>query len=89
MCVFCRWTFRSRELTPFFTVIPTLRASGQCILPPIYSVEMNAKEFNNLDYKEWHIGIVRNLLHFMLKPCMLLVVVPLDNPTQMAVWILT
>jgi hypothetical protein len=51
--------------------------------------EMNAKEFNNLDYKEWHIGIVRNLLHFMLKPCMLLVVVPLDNPTQMAVWIWT
>jgi hypothetical protein len=51
--------------------------------------EMNAKEFNNLDYKEWHIGIVRNLLHFMLKPCMLSVVVPLDNPTQMGVWILT
>jgi hypothetical protein len=50
---------------------------------------MDAKEFNNLDYKEWHIGIVRNLLNFMLKPCMLLVVVPLDNPTQMAVWILT
>lgn len=33
-----RWTFRSRELTPFFTVIPNLHSSGQRILPPIYSV---------------------------------------------------
>jgi hypothetical protein len=60
------WTFRSRELTPFFTVIPTLHASGQCILPPIYSVEMNAKEFNNLDYKEWHIGIPTSISKGMM-----------------------
>ncbi|KAG0581040.1 hypothetical protein KC19_4G219800 [Ceratodon purpureus] len=51
------WTFRSREMTPFFTVIPTLHPSGQRILPPIYSVEINEKQFNNLDHKEWHIGV--------------------------------
>lgn len=51
------WTFRSRELTPFFTVIPTQLSSGQRILPPIYSVEINEKQFNNLDEKEWHIGV--------------------------------
>ncbi|XP_024372633.1 uncharacterized protein [Physcomitrium patens] len=51
------WTFRSRELTPFFTVIPTLHSSGQRILPPIYSVEINEKQFNNLNHKEWHIGV--------------------------------
>uniref|UniRef100_A0A7I4FMW1 Uncharacterized protein n=1 Tax=Physcomitrium patens TaxID=3218 RepID=A0A7I4FMW1_PHYPA len=51
------WTFRSRELTPFFTVIPTLHPSGQRILPPIYCVEINEKQFNNLDHKEWHIGV--------------------------------
>jgi len=60
------WTFRSRERTPFFTVIPTLHASGQCILPPIYSVEMDAKEFNNLDYKEWHIGIPTSISKGMM-----------------------
>lgn len=51
------WTFRSREMTPFFTVIPILQPSGQRILPPIYSVEINEKQFNNLDHKEWNIGV--------------------------------
>ncbi|KAL2652331.1 hypothetical protein R1flu_020459 [Riccia fluitans] len=51
------WTFRSREVTPFFTVIPTLHVSGQRVLPPIYSVEMNEKQFKALDFKEWHIGV--------------------------------
>ncbi|BFI25728.1 hypothetical protein MPTK2_1g23790 [Marchantia polymorpha subsp. ruderalis] len=55
------WTFRSRELTPFFTVIPTLHVSGQRMLPPIYSVEMNEKQFNSLDFKEWHIGVPTSL----------------------------
>lgn len=51
------WTFRSREVTPFFTVIPTLHSHDPRILPPIYSIEMNQSEFNNLDFKEWHIGV--------------------------------
>lgn len=51
------WTFRSREATPFFTVIPTLHSPDQRILPPIYSIEMNQNEFKNLDFKEWHIGV--------------------------------
>ncbi|KAG0593519.1 hypothetical protein KC19_1G335600 [Ceratodon purpureus] len=51
------WTFRSRELTPFFTVIPNLHSTGQRILPPIYSVEIDGKQFNSLDHKEWHIGV--------------------------------
>lgn len=51
------WTFRSREVTPFFTIIPTLYSPDQRTLPPIYSIEINQNEFNNLDFKEWHIGV--------------------------------
>lgn len=51
------WTFRSRDVTPFFTFIPTLHSQDQRMLPPIYSIEMNQCEFNNLDFKEWHIGV--------------------------------
>lgn len=51
------WTFRSREVTPFFTGIPNPHSTGQRILPPIYSVEIDEKQFNNLDRKEWHIGV--------------------------------
>lgn len=51
------WTFRSRELSPFFTVIPTHNSTGQRTLPPIFSIEMNENDFNNLDFREWHIGV--------------------------------
>lgn len=59
IAIFCfiGWTFRSREQTPFFNVMPTSNTSGQRTLPPIYSVEMNERHFSNLDYKEWHIGV--------------------------------
>ncbi|XP_024389897.1 uncharacterized protein [Physcomitrium patens] len=51
------WTCRSKEPTLYFSVAPTIHLSGQRILPPIYSVEINEKQFNNLDHKEWHIGV--------------------------------
>jgi hypothetical protein len=51
------WIVRSQEPTPFSTVIPILRSSRQCTLPPIYSVEMEEKDFNNFDIREWHIGV--------------------------------
>lgn len=47
----------SREQTPFFNVMPTSNTSGQRTLAPIYSVEMNERQFRKLDYKEWHIGV--------------------------------
>ncbi|KAJ7299216.1 hypothetical protein O6H91_Y273700 [Diphasiastrum complanatum] len=57
MFFYIGWTFRSREVTPFFTVIPRLHSSAQRTLPPIYSVEMDEKDFNNLNFKEWNIGV--------------------------------
>ncbi|XP_002962167.2 uncharacterized protein LOC9658269 [Selaginella moellendorffii] len=55
------WTFRARETTPFFTVIPTLHSGRESMLPPIYSIEMNEKDFNTLSFKEWHIGVPMSL----------------------------
>ncbi|XP_024367654.1 uncharacterized protein [Physcomitrium patens] len=55
--LFIGWTFRSRERFPFFDVMPTSNSAVQRTLAPIYSVEMNEREFSKLDYKEWHIGV--------------------------------
>ncbi|KAH9307949.1 hypothetical protein KI387_035860 [Taxus chinensis] len=51
------WIFRSQELTPFFTIVPTHNSTRERKLPPIFSIEMNEKDFNNLNFKEWHIGV--------------------------------
>ncbi|XP_057864919.1 uncharacterized protein LOC131072698 isoform X2 [Cryptomeria japonica] len=32
------WTFRSRELTPFFTIVPTHNSMQERTLPPIFSI---------------------------------------------------
>ncbi|KAG0578025.1 hypothetical protein KC19_5G198800 [Ceratodon purpureus] len=58
---FIGWTFRSREQTPFFNVMPRSNTAGQRTLAPIYSVEMNERQFSKLDYKEWHIGVPTSL----------------------------
>ncbi|CAM6105389.1 unnamed protein product [Calypogeia fissa] len=55
------WTFRSREMTPFFTVIPTCRSLGQHKLPQIFSVDMNVNDFNSLNFKELHVGVPTSL----------------------------
>ncbi|KAH7295927.1 hypothetical protein KP509_27G070800 [Ceratopteris richardii] len=80
------WTFRSRQVTPFFTVIPTLHSHDQRILPPIYSIEMNQAEFNNLDFKEWHIGVSTPAIGDDQKPTLVIVRNPglsshEDNPS--------
>lgn len=38
ICSFCRWTFRSQDLAPQFSVIPTEKFHGGLLVPPIYSV---------------------------------------------------
>lgn len=34
----CRWTFRSQDLAPRFSVMPALKSTGQIMIPPIYSI---------------------------------------------------
>ncbi|KAK3002381.1 hypothetical protein RJ639_021043, partial [Escallonia herrerae] len=36
--VYIGWTFRSQELAPRFSVMPTLKSKGERMVPPIYSI---------------------------------------------------
>ncbi|KAM7255584.1 hypothetical protein ACFE04_008482 [Oxalis oulophora] len=59
LCIFLYigWTFRSQDLAPRFSVMPTLKSKGESILPPIYSIEMDATMFKEFSNREWHIGL--------------------------------
>ncbi|KAL0319284.1 UNVERIFIED_CONTAM: hypothetical protein Sangu_2084600 [Sesamum angustifolium] len=50
------WIFRSQELAPGFSVMPALRSDGERV-PPIYSIEMDARTFKEFRSREWHIGV--------------------------------
>eukprot|EP00243_Klebsormidium_subtile_P002692 TRINITY_DN15469_c0_g2_i1.p1 TRINITY_DN15469_c0_g2~~TRINITY_DN15469_c0_g2_i1.p1 ORF type:complete len:488 (+),score=109.98 TRINITY_DN15469_c0_g2_i1:529-1992(+) len=55
---FIGWTFRSRQQSPFFAVIPTVQEEeGPRKLPPIHSVKMDENEFRKADFRDWHIGV--------------------------------
>ncbi|KAK9266108.1 hypothetical protein L1049_025275 [Liquidambar formosana] len=51
------WTFRSQDLAPRFSVMPTLKSKGEKVVPPIYSIEMDAAAFKDFSRHEWHIGV--------------------------------
>ncbi|XP_062087546.1 uncharacterized protein LOC133794345 isoform X2 [Humulus lupulus] len=55
--VYIGWTFRSQDLAPRFSVMPTLKSKGETIVPPIYSIEMDAATFKDFSCHEWHIGV--------------------------------
>ncbi|KAJ4953041.1 hypothetical protein NE237_029873 [Protea cynaroides] len=56
LCIFLYvgWTFRSQEFSPNFSVMPNLKYKGENMVPPIYSIEMDAADFSS---QEWHIGV--------------------------------
>ncbi|XP_010535176.1 PREDICTED: uncharacterized protein LOC104810533 isoform X2 [Tarenaya hassleriana] len=58
-CIFLYigWTFRSQDLAPRFSVMPTLKLKENSIIPPIYSVEMDTKTFEEFRSHEWNIGV--------------------------------
>ncbi|KAH1064611.1 hypothetical protein J1N35_029598 [Gossypium stocksii] len=51
------WTFRSQELAPRFSVMPTLKSKVDLIVPPIYRIEMDATTFREFQSHEWRIGM--------------------------------
>ncbi|XP_010249579.1 PREDICTED: uncharacterized protein LOC104592096 [Nelumbo nucifera] len=59
LCIFfyIGWTFRSQEFSPRFSVMPTLKSKGERMVPPIYSIEMDAEAFKDFRSHEWHIGV--------------------------------
>ncbi|XP_031388465.1 uncharacterized protein LOC116201384 isoform X2 [Punica granatum] len=58
-CIFLYigWTFRSQDLAPRFSVMPALKSKREIIIPPIYSIEMDAATFKDISNHKWHIGV--------------------------------
>ncbi|XP_054781387.1 uncharacterized protein LOC129288692 isoform X2 [Prosopis cineraria] len=58
-CIFSYigWTFRSQDLAPRFSVMPATKYRGDILVPPIYSIEMDAATFKDFSSHEWHIGV--------------------------------
>ncbi|XP_074577931.1 uncharacterized protein LOC141834509 [Curcuma longa] len=58
-CIFLYigWTFRTQKVSPHFSVMPTLKSKWEMRVPPVYSIEMDASDFNNLVSQEWHVGV--------------------------------
>ncbi|CAI9114181.1 OLC1v1014841C3 [Oldenlandia corymbosa var. corymbosa] len=59
LCIFAYvgWTFRSKDLAPRFSVMPTLKDKEKKMVPPIYRIEMDAATFKDFRSREWHIGV--------------------------------
>ncbi|KAF8400869.1 hypothetical protein HHK36_014172 [Tetracentron sinense] len=64
-CIFLYigWTFRSQDLAPRFSVMPTFKSKGDMIVPPIYSIEMDAAAFKDFSAYGWHIGMPTSPSH--------------------------
>lgn len=56
------WTFRSRDLAPNFSVMPAVKSKVEILVPPIYSIEMDADAFKEFSSHEWHIGVVSGVI---------------------------
>ncbi|XP_071903183.1 uncharacterized protein [Coffea arabica] len=68
------WTFRSKDLAPRFSVMPTLKSKGTKMVPPIYSIEMDATTFKEFKSHEWHIGVPTSLQKGRLEGSVLVVI---------------
>ncbi|KAF2323445.1 hypothetical protein GH714_035484 [Hevea brasiliensis] len=55
--IYIGWTFRSQGLAPRFFVMPTIKSEGDIMVPPVYSIEMDATTFKDFNCNEWHIGV--------------------------------
>ncbi|XP_059303191.1 uncharacterized protein LOC132055406 isoform X2 [Lycium ferocissimum] len=68
------WTFRSKDLAPRFSVMPVIKSVGDRMVPPIYSIEMDAATFKDFSSHGWHIGVPTSPKKGSLKNSVLVVV---------------
>ncbi|XP_073226728.1 uncharacterized protein [Cicer arietinum] len=61
--VYIGWIFRSQDLAPHFSVMPDTKCKGETLMPPIYSIEMDAATFKEFSSHEWHIGLPTSTIH--------------------------
>ncbi|KAI7752017.1 hypothetical protein M8C21_009198, partial [Ambrosia artemisiifolia] len=47
----------SQDLAPRFSVMPTHKYKRERIVPPIYSIELDAASFKDFSSREWQIGV--------------------------------
>ncbi|KAL1814409.1 hypothetical protein ACET3Z_016983 [Daucus carota] len=75
-CIFLYigWTFWPQELAPRFSVMPTLKSKGEIMMPPIYSLEMDATKFKDFSSHQWQIGVPTSFRDRGLKDSILIVV---------------
>ncbi|XP_074375757.1 uncharacterized protein LOC141717534 [Apium graveolens] len=75
-CIFLYigWTFWPQEWAPRFSVMPTLKSKGEIIMPPIYSIEMDATRFKDFSSHQWQIGVPTSFRDRRLKDSVLIVV---------------
>ncbi|KAH7685790.1 Transmembrane protein GPR107/GPR108-like protein [Dioscorea alata] len=55
--VYIGWTFRTRQASSHFSVVPTLKSKQKMMVPPIYSIEMDAASFKGFASQQWHVGV--------------------------------
>ncbi|KAJ8773478.1 hypothetical protein K2173_004308 [Erythroxylum novogranatense] len=55
--VYIGWTFRSQDLAPWFSMMPTVKSEREVTVPPIYSIEMDAATFKGFNCRQWQIGV--------------------------------
>ncbi|XLT07748.1 hypothetical protein HN51_053541 [Arachis hypogaea] len=59
LCIFLYigWIFKSQDLAPHFSIMPATKCKGETLVPPTYSIEMDAATFKEFSSHEWHIGV--------------------------------
>uniref|UniRef100_A0A7N0UWX0 Uncharacterized protein n=1 Tax=Kalanchoe fedtschenkoi TaxID=63787 RepID=A0A7N0UWX0_KALFE len=59
LCIFLYigWVFRSQDFAPRFSVMPAVKSEANAVVPPIYSIEMDAASFKNFRSHEWNLGV--------------------------------
>ncbi|XP_022964205.1 uncharacterized protein LOC111464293 [Cucurbita moschata] len=62
-CIFCYigWIFRSQDLASRFSVMQTFKSEENRIIPPIYSVDVDASTFREFNSHNWQIGVPTSL----------------------------
>eukprot|EP00850_Spirogloea_muscicola_P013997 SM000098S25077 [mRNA] locus=s98:64646:67548:- [translate_table: standard] len=88
------WTFRSRQPSPFYSMIPAAAPPAQRFLPPIHKIvpvattvgaaarllqELKESEYRSMEYRDWHIGIPVLPDHCTVSSPPVLIVI--QNPT--------
>ncbi|EXB74554.1 hypothetical protein L484_026251 [Morus notabilis] len=84
LCIFSYigWTFRSQDLAPRFSVMPTLKPKGETTIPPIYSIEMDAATFKDFSSREWQIGVATSSKESSKDPVIIIIQQPHATKVQ-------